>query len=222
VVCAAPPEPFVPPELQGKPVVAVPVLHVGEPGEGAAVVEPLRALGPAVDLVAPMPYTAFQAALDASAPPGLRSYWRGEYMRELSDPAIDVFLAHAAGLVTPEAPLSQAVLFRIGQGVTATPDAAAAFSHRSAAYLFHPIACWADAADDDRMVTLARAFADAMRPFATGAAYLNFTPEADRVRDAFGDEKHARLVNAKDVYDPGNRFRLNQNIRPSHAAAPVG
>jgi len=64
-----------------------------------------------------------------------------------------------------------------------------------------------------------RAFAAAMRPFGTGAAYLNFTMETDRVRDAYGDGKYARLVALEDAYDPANLFRLNQNIRPSHTAA---
>jgi hypothetical protein len=59
----------------------------------------------------------------------------------------------------------------------------------------------------------------AMRPFGTGAAYLNFAPEADRVRDAYGDATYARLVALKDRYDPANLFRLNQNIRPSRPAA---
>jgi FAD/FMN-containing dehydrogenase len=58
-----------------------------------------------------------------------------------------------------------------------------------------------------------------MRPFGTGAAYLNFTPEADRVRDAYGEDKYARLVGLKDTYDPANLFRLNQNIPPGQAAA---
>jgi hypothetical protein len=58
-----------------------------------------------------------------------------------------------------------------------------------------------------------------MRPFSTGASYLNFTPEADRVRDGYGDNKYARLVALKDTYDPTNLFRLNQNVRPSQAAA---
>jgi FAD/FMN-containing dehydrogenase len=219
VVITAPPEPFVPPELQGKPALAMAALHVGDPERGAPVVQPLRDLGPAVDLIAPVPYTAFQAALDATAPQGFRSYWRGEYMRELGDAAIDVFLGHAAEHVTPSAPLNQAVIFRIGQGVAAVPDAAAAFSHRDAGYLFHPISVWAEPADDERMIATNRAFAAAMRPFATGAAYLNFTPEGDRVRDAYGEEKYARLVALKDAYDPGNLFRLNPNIRPSRPAA---
>jgi hypothetical protein len=34
---------------------------------------------------------------------------------------------------------------------------------------------------------------------------LNFTPEADRVRDGFGEDKHARLVAPKDAYTTGRR-----------------
>ena len=219
VMLTAPPEPFVPPELHGKPVLGMAALYVGDAEAGAEVVRPLKELGPVVDHIAQMPYTAFQAALDPLAPWGVRSYWRGEYMRELSDAAIDTFLARAVDLTTVGAPLSQMIIFRIGQGVEAVPDEATAFSHRDARYLFHPISVWTDPADDGRMIAAGRAFAAAMRPFSTGASYLNFTPEPDRVRDAYGDAKYARLVALKDNYDPANLFRLNQNIRPSH---PVG
>jgi FAD/FMN-containing dehydrogenase len=73
---------------------------------------------------------------------------------------------------------------------------------------------WADADDDARVIAANRAFADAMRPYGTGGAYLNFTPEADRVRDAYGDDKYRRLAALKDDYDPDNLFHLNQNIAP--------
>jgi FAD/FMN-containing dehydrogenase len=219
-VVTAPPEPFVPPELRGQPVFGVIALYAGDPEAGVSVMQPIKALGPAVDHIGPMPYTAFQAALDPLAPyGGGRVYARGEYLPELSDAAAGEFLAHAPDLVARSHPLSQMIIFRIGQGVAAVPDEATAFSHRDANYLFHPITAWADPADDERMISATRAFAAAMRPFSTGAAYLNFTVEADRVRDAYGDGKYARLVALKDAYDPGNLFRLNQNIRPSQAAA---
>jgi FAD/FMN-containing dehydrogenase len=218
-VILAPPEEFVPPELRGQPVLGIPVLYVGDPEAGAAAVQPLRDLGPAVDHIGPMPYTAFQAVLDPLAPWELGGFYaRGEYMAELSDAAIDVFLAHAAGLVTLSPPFSQMIIFRIGQGVAGVPGEATAFSHRDASYLFHPISAWLDPADGERMIAATRAFAAAMQPFGTGASYLNFTHEADRVRDAYGDAKYARLVALKDTYDPANLFRLNQNIRPSGPA----
>jgi FAD/FMN-containing dehydrogenase len=219
VLITAPPEPFVPPELHGQPVVGMAALYVGDPEEGAAAVQPLKDLGPAVDHIAPMPYTDFQAALDPMAPWGVRSYWRGEYMSTLSDEAVDTFLEGGVELMRSSHPLSQMIIFRIGQGVTAIPEEASAFSHRDAEYIFHPIVVWTDPAEDERLIAAGRAFAAAMRPHSTGASYLNFTPEPDRVRDAYGDGKYARLVALKDRYDPTNVFRLNQNIRPSRPAA---
>jgi FAD/FMN-containing dehydrogenase len=219
VIVTAPPEDFVPDDLKGRPAIGMAVLHVGDPAEGAEIVRPLKELQPAVDHIQPMPYTAFQAALDPLAPPGMRSYWRGEYMQGLDDDAIDTFLEHGPALVAAGFPFTQAVIFRIGQGVTAVPEDATAFSHRDANYLFHPIAVWSDPADDERLIAASRAFAEAMRPFGTGGAYLNFTPETDRLDDAYGAAKHERLVALKDRYDPGNLFRLNQNIAPSAALA---
>jgi FAD/FMN-containing dehydrogenase len=217
VLLIAPPEPFVPPELQGQPVLGLAALHVGDPGDAAEVMQPVKSLGPVVDLIAPMPYVAFQSALDALAPWGQRFYARGDYLPALSDAAIDAFLDHGVELTRLGAPLSQMVLFRIGQAVAMVPDAATAFSHRDAQYLFHPITAWFDPTQDERLIAGNRAFAAAMRPFSTGATYLNFTHEPHRVRDGYGDEKYARLAALKDRYDPANLFRLNQNIRPAHA-----
>jgi len=45
--------------------------------------------------------------------------------------------------------------------------------------------------------------------------YVNFLTgeEGDRVRAAYG-RNYDRLVKLKNRYDPGNLFRVNQNIRP--------
>jgi FAD/FMN-containing dehydrogenase len=220
-VIIAPPEPFVPADLRGKPVFGIIVFYVGAVEEGAAALQPVKDLGPAVDAIGPMPYTAFQAITDPLAPWGLRTYARGEYLSTLSDTAIGTFLSHAPGVAAAGGPLTQLVIFRIGQAVAAVPDEATAFSHRDASYLFHPITAWTDPADDERMIAANRAFTAAMRPFSSGGAYLNFTVEGDRVRDGYREATYARLVALKDTYDPANMFRLNQNIRPSQPAMPA-
>lgn len=112
--------------------------------------------------------------------------------------------------------VSAEVVLADGSVVTATPEDANAFSHREADYLFHPLTVWSEPGDDDRLMGASRAYAEAMRAFASGGAYLNFTPE-DQVRVAYGEEKYRRLVALKDRYDPHNLFRLDQNIRPSQA-----
>jgi FAD/FMN-containing dehydrogenase len=216
-ILTAPPAEFVPDPLKGQVALGLIAMYVGDPEMGATVMQPLRALRPVVDLIQPMPYTAFQAVIDPMAPKGHRSYWRGEYLKGLSDGAIDIFIRHGSDLAAAGTPLSQMIIFRIGQGVAATADDATAFSHRDADYLFHPITMWQQPSDDERLIAASRAFCEAMRPFSTGGAYLNFTPE-DRVRDAYGTAKYERLVALKNRYDPDNLFRLNQNIKPTRGA----
>jgi FAD/FMN-containing dehydrogenase len=217
-ILTAPPEDFVPQYLRGQVVFAMVGMYVGDHEKGAEAMRLVKDLRPAVDLFQSMPYTVFQGLLDATAPKGYRSYWRGEYLQRLSDEAIDMFVRHAPGLAGASQPFSQMIIFRIGQGVAAVADEATAFSHRDANYLFHPISMWQQRADDERLIAASRAFCDAMRPFATGGAYLNFTPE-DQVRDSYGAAKYAKLVALKDRYDPENLFRLNPNIKPSRRAA---
>src|SRR3954453_753842 len=61
----APPEPFVPEAMQLQPAVGVQICYVGDIETGKKVVAPLTAtFPPAVDLVAPMPYTVHQALND--------------------------------------------------------------------------------------------------------------------------------------------------------------
>ena len=91
-----------------------------------------------------------------------------------------------------------------------------AFGQRSAPWNLHILSMWEDPADAERQVTWTRELHAAMRPHATGGAYLNFIGNEGnaRVRAAFGDEKYARLAALKRRYDPDNVFHLNQNIPP--------
>jgi FAD/FMN-containing dehydrogenase len=220
VILTAPPEPFVPEPLRGRVVLGIAGMYVGDPAQGAGVIQPIRDLAPAVDLFGPMPYVAFQAMIDPTAPKGYRSYWRGEYLDDLPDAAIETFLTRGADLTAASQPLAQIIMFRIGQAVAATSDEATPIAHRRARYMFHPITMWQQPSDDERLIAACRAFCDAMRPFTTGGAYLNFTPE-DRVRDAYGAANYARLVAVKNRYDPGNLFRMNQNIQPNKGAGEL-
>ena len=104
----------------------------------------------------------------------------------------------------------------LGGAIARVPEDAMAFGQRSAAWNLHILSMWEDPADAERQVTWTRELHAAMRPYATGGAYLNFIGNEGnaRVRAAFGDEKYARLVALKRRYDPDNVFHLNQNIPP--------
>ncbi|NNK63549.1 MAG: FAD-linked oxidase, partial [Gemmatimonadetes bacterium] len=73
-----------------------------------------------------------------------------------------------------------------------------------------------DADQDEGCIAWCRSLFAATAPFATGEAYVNFMTEeeGERVTSAYGSS-YERLVALKDKYDPGNLFRMNQNIAPS-------
>ena len=217
-ILQAPPAEFIPPHLHGQPVLGLFVLYVGDPEEGAAVVAPLKGLGsPAADLVAPMPYTAFQAMIDPFTPRGLLNYHRGIHLSGLPDEAIDAYVDLGTEIALVSAPTTMSVMFRHGGAVSRVPDDATAAGHRDAAYMAHPITCWQDPAQTQQYLDWVRRFSEAMAPFTTGGVYLNFEPDEgeERVRAGYGAEKYAKLVALKDKWDPDNLFRVNQNVKPS-------
>jgi FAD/FMN-containing dehydrogenase len=100
------------------------------------------------------------------------------------------------------------------------PDATA-FAHRDATHIVNVIARTPTAEGFGHVRAWARAVTEAVSP--GGATYVNFTGEqvSDLVRRSYPNSTYRRLVDVKDRYDPGNLFRLNQNIEPSPPAAPV-
>ena len=57
---------------------------------------------------------------------------------------------------------------------------------------------------------------ESLHPYSAGAAYVNFMMDEgqDRVQASYGTN-YERLARAKATYDPGNVFRVNQNILPA-------
>lgn len=217
VYLTGPPEAFVPPELQGRLCTAVAFLWAGSsPDDGAPYADRFRALGPAVDLVGPIPYTQFQRMIDD--PPGLRNYWTADYLDGLGDDAIDVFVGHSLRMPVPSA--CQSILFPWGGAIARVSADDTPMAQREAAWVAHPFALWERPEDDERHVEWARALSADLKRFGSGGVYLNFIGDEgqDRVRAAFGDS-YARLARIKAAYDPDNFFRRNQNIRPAEAAS---
>ncbi len=214
----APPAPFVPQPLQGSRMIAVAMCHCGALDEGAELVRPLREFAPpAIDLLGPHPYLGLQTMFDASAPRGLLSYWKTEYLSRLDDDAIGG-LVDGAGRM--RSALSAIHIHHAQGAVSRVRAGATAFSQRDAPFILNIIGGWLDPSETDANVAGVRETAQAMQPFATGAAYLNFLGDEGeaRLQAAYGPETHARLVELKNKYDPANVFRLNQNIQPGQEA----
>jgi FAD/FMN-containing dehydrogenase len=211
----APPLDFVPEPARGKPVAGVVVCYVGDPAEGEEVIRPLREFGPpAVDMVQPMPYVALQSMLEPGNPKGLQNYWSAHFLAELPDDAVDVLVRKAT---QPVSPMTQIILMPGGGALSRVPEDATAFGERRSPFNVHYLSMWPDPADTQANIAYTRGIAGAMEPWTTGRAYLNFLGDEGigRVEAAFGPEKYRRLQALKDVWDPENLFRHNQNIRPT-------
>ena len=211
----APPLPFLPEEVHGKPIVMVGACYAGSPDEGAEVVRPLKQFGrPIADLLEPKPYTALQSMFDPLVPHGWHRYWKSVELPPLTDDAIDTLVEHAAAVTSPR---SYCIVFQLGGALARVGEDETAFSQRDAAHNVNVNAVWTeDDPECERHVAWACDFFSAMEPHAGGRVYVNFLGDegAARVRQAYGDRQYERLVALKRAYDPTNFFRLNQNIEP--------
>ena len=211
----APPLPFLPEDMHGKPIVMVGACYAGAPEDGIDVVRPLKEFGtPTADLLEPKPYLALQSMFDPFVPHGWHRYWKSVELPPLTDDAIDTLVEHSSA---PTSPKSYTIVFQLGGALARVGEDEMAFSQRGAAHNVNINAVWTeDDPEGERHVAWARDFFSAMQPHAGGRVYLNFLGDegAERVRQAYGDRQYERLVELKRAYDPTNFFRLNQNIEP--------
>lgn len=218
VLRKAPPLPFLPAEWHGREILALAVCYSGSSlAEGERIAAPLRGFGkPIADVIAPQPFAAWQTILDPLLTPGFRNYWKSHDFGEVSDGLIDVLIAHARKLPDPNTEIAFA---QLGGAVGRVANDATAYGHRDGQFVMNVHGRWQDQAKDGACIGWARDLFQAAAPFATGNVYVNFLTqdEGDRVRAAYG-RNYDRLSQLKSKYDPGNLFRLNQNIRPlAHA-----
>ena len=211
-----PPEDFVPAELQGQLTAGAIVVYAGTEAEMRETLAPILALDPPAALVAEMPYAEIQCAIDD--PPGYRNYWSAEHLTGFPDEAVEVFCARAHDMVVPSA--SQHIAFPWG-GAVARGAADWPLPHRDARWVIHPLGLWEDPADDEQALAWGRGLCADVRPWATGAVYLNFVGDEgqDRVRAGYGEANYERLAAVKAEYDPQNVFHLHHNIKPAALAA---
>jgi len=195
-------------------------ISVGVCWPGQASVEPdaLRRLRTALpvleDTLTAMTYPEVQE-LAGRLPFGLRHYWKGHFLRTMDESVIGGLVESMA--TRPDSH-SLILLETIRGAAHVEPEGGAAFGQRAATWNASALAIWDDPSRDDEHVAWARATADRMALGSlSGAGYANYAPvdeSIERVRLAFGTERFARLAAIKARYDPGNRFRFNQNVAP--------
>ena len=208
-----PPAPPFPPALHLQKMCGIVWCYAGDAVRAEAALAPVRAMKPALDGLASMPYPALQGAFDGLYTPGLQWYWRADFVNELSDEAIALHVEHGSRTPTLHSSMHlypiDAAVHRVGRRETA-------FAWRDARWAAVFIGVSPDPAQRDEIATWCNDYWSALHPHSAGGAYVNFMMDEgqERVQASYRDN-HARLASIKAKFDPGNLFRVNQNIRPA-------
>jgi FAD/FMN-containing dehydrogenase len=200
-----PPIPEAPEALRGKSFALVLVSVLGDAEEAARVLEPIRALGPAMDTVQPTAIAdMIHLAMDPPKPvPGISA---SAMMDELTPAAVDTMVEQA----TSTRSLVVAYI-TLGGGAQARRLSDGAVTSLHPEYLFFAVGI---APPPMREATRAemRGVEAAMQEHATGRGYLNFAEGTTDVEAFFGAETYARLRAITADVDPAGRIRANHDI----------
>jgi FAD/FMN-containing dehydrogenase len=197
-------------------VALVAACYNGPAEQGAPLIRPFQGVGrPLLDGIGPISYLEVQH-LFAEIPFGLQNYWKGHFVREMPETAIDAVMDSADQMTSEHS----AILIEAPHGAASrVPDAETAYSQRDKRYNISALAIWEKDANPQRHIQWARDLAASIAPLSGGgAAYVNYLNEdasPGEVKQAYGGEKYQRLRKLKATYDPQNVFRYNQNIPPA-------
>ena len=211
----APPAPWLPKDMHGKPIVALLACHSGNPAEGEKLVAPIKSFGtPIGDVLVRRPYEQMQSLLDATQPKGRRYYWKSEYLSSIEPALCEKVIAHAARIPSPH---SAVVLFQIEGALNRLEQGHSPVGNRDARYVLNVAGSWEQAAEDRANIDWVRGAWNDMKSFSTGGTYVNFLTEdegPERIAAALGKGRR-RLAEVKAKWDPQNMFRTNRNIEPA-------
>jgi hypothetical protein len=210
----APPAPWLPKEMHGKPIVAIIACYSGRVEDGESLVAPIKSFGnPVGDILVRRPYVQMQSLLDATQPKGRRYYWKSEYLPRIEPDLCDKFIEYAARIRSPH---SAVILFQLDGALNRLQEEHSPVGNREARYVLNIAGSWEQAEEDGANIEWAREAWNDMRQFSTGGTYINFLTEdegPERIEAALG-KGIQRLAEVKAKWDPENVFRTNRNIKP--------
>jgi len=209
-----PPGPPFPEELHMQKMCGVVWCFAGNQADAEALLKPAREVGtPALDGVMELPLPAWQSAFDGLYPHGDQWYWRGDYVKEIPDAAIEAHVEFAKKLPTWKSTMH--LYPSDGAASRVAPDATP-WSYRDAKWTSVFAGVDSDPANADAIRAWTIEYHEALHPYSMGGSYVNFMMEEgqERVQATYGSN-YARLAQIKKKYDPDNLFHVNQNIKPA-------
>ena len=208
-----PPGPPFPENLHNRTMCGIVWCYTGPADQAKKVFAPIRDfLSPALDFVGPIPHPVLQSLFDPISPPGLFTYWKADFINEISDAAIEQHMKF--GPTIPN--LHCAVhLYPIDGAAHRMRKNETAWSYRDSTWAQVIVGVDPNPANKDKITEWTKQYWTALHPYSAGGAYVNFMMDEgdERIRATYR-ENYDRLSAIKAKYDPENFFRVNQNIKP--------
>jgi len=207
------PGPPFPAHLHNKQFCGIIWCYSGDLDKAKEIFKPIMAMNPLFEHVGVMPYPAMQQLFDGLFPPGLQWYWRADFFNELNADISGKHLEFGSKIPTP---LSQMHLYPVSGAAGRVKKDATPWAYRDAKYAGVIVGVDPDPSNATKITKWCKDYWEALHPFSSGGAYLNFIMNEgqDRIKASY-KHNYDRLTKIKRKYDPENFFRINQNILPS-------
>jgi FAD/FMN-containing dehydrogenase len=211
-VMTAPPMPFLPPEVHGKPVIMAMLVYAGDAESGERALAPFRALAtPYADFLKPMQYSEIYQEEEGEYHPiaAGRTMFMDYIDRSVAETILEYLQASTGSM-------SVAQLRVLGGAYARVPAEATAYAHRASKIMVNLAALYEKPEAQPTHEAWVDEFMASLQQDDKGA-YVNFLGETDeaQIRSAYPGATWDRLRAVKAKYDPTNLFHLNQNIPPS-------
>ena len=204
-----PPIPQIPEPLRGRQIVVVEVAILADETDPEALLAPLRALGPEIDTVAPMPAAGLvRLHQDPEGPtPGVGNH---AMLDALPVEAIDALVRDAGP--GSGSPLLSVELRQLGGALARPATDGGALNRMDGRFALFAVGIPMDEAMGRAVGEHAAKIVAALAPWGHDRAYLNFSERPTRSVTAFDEDVHARLLMIRARYDGTSLMRANHPI----------
>jgi hypothetical protein len=189
--------------------VIVEAIWLGEPDEGARLVEPLRALGPVMDTVATMPiHELSRLHMDPEEPvPGAGD---GAMLNEVDEELIERFVKRVVG-----SPLLSAEIRHLGGAVARRSSQHGALDGFDAPYVMFSVGLTPTPESVHAVEAVVADIREALEPWEADHTYMNFAETSRKAATLFSSASYHRLRRIKAIVDPTDLIRSNHPIPPA-------
>jgi UDP-N-acetylenolpyruvoylglucosamine reductase len=211
-----PPIPQVPEQLRGQSFVLVEAAYIGSKEDGAALLQPLRELGPMLDTFAMIPVEDLRHLhMDPTEPvPGVGD---GMALADLTPETVNALVAVAGPC--SGSPLVSVELRQLGGAIAEESPDHGAVGALDAGFLLFAVGMAVDLETTRFIQARVEALKAALAPWVADRGQFNFSDTPVDGESLYSPETYRGLQWVKAAYDPGELFRASHPIRP--AAGPA-